>query len=1101
MAESVELATILLTDLVGSTRLATTVGPVRADELREEHFELLRDAIASSGGREVKNTGDGLMAAFASASAAVQCAAAMQQLFERRNRDAEPGLHVRIGLSAGESTIKDGDYFGMPSIEAARLCDQAPSDGILVSGLAKALAGRCEGIEFHSAGELELKGFPDPVEAFELRWQPILTAGIGLQERLRWLPTSGFVGRAAERSRLQELWLDARGGSRRLVLIAGEAGVGKTSLSAQLAQHAHTQGAAVLYGRCDEDLGVPYLPWTQALDHFVSEGPQIVLGRYAKRYGGDLARLIPSLAVRLPALAAPRQSDPETERYALYAAVHGLLKEAAANDPLLLILDDLHWADGPTLSLLRHVARAEPSLAVMVLGTYRDTDIAREHPLTELLADLHQEQGVERLELSGLQPDDVTALMESATGHELDEDGRALALEITRETAGNPFFAGELLRHLNEVGAFAQDEHGHWRLRGEIAELGLPQSVREVIGRRVARLGSDARTVLSAASVIGREFDIDLLLAVLELPEAQLLDLLERAEAASLLKEHPELVGQFAFAHALVEYTLYEDLGATRRARLHRRVAEALEARCGEEPGERLGELAFHWGEAKSGAETEKAIRYSQLAASRALEQLAPGEAVRWYRQALELFEQAPGGERARRCELLIGLGEAQRQAGDPEFRKKLLEGARLAEELGEADWLYQAVLANSRGWSSQVGAVDLDRVRALEAAAEALPSDDARRARVLALLAVELHYAGEPARRHALAREAIEIARSAGDPTALADTLTNAIHAIWVLDTFEERARWTDELMALAGRFDDPSMLFWAAQRHACVGLEAGDRARVQAGLGAMQALAASVPEPLLTWTRLLHETGWALVQGELDAAESLAREALQLGSASGQRDAGSAFAALLFNIRYFQGRLGELAERTVRFANTTPGPTMWHPSAALALIADGQLEEASELALGADPGGIPWDGMWSVVAFTWADAFSRLNLTERAGELYERLLPFSGQFVSAGPTMWGSISWALGTLATTLADYDRAERHFAAAADSEEQFGAPLFLARTHAAWARALLARGQPGDAERARPLLERARAAARSLGAEGIVQEAAQSPRATGSPVDG
>ncbi len=173
MAESVELATILLSDLVGSTRLATSVGPVRADELREEHFGLLRDAIAGCGGREVKNTGDGLMVAFSSASAAVRCAVAMQQLFERRYRRAEQGLHVRIGLGAGESTVKDGDYFGMPSIEAARLCDQAPSDGILISGLAKTLAGRCEGVEFVSAGELELKGFPEPVQAFSVSWAPI----------------------------------------------------------------------------------------------------------------------------------------------------------------------------------------------------------------------------------------------------------------------------------------------------------------------------------------------------------------------------------------------------------------------------------------------------------------------------------------------------------------------------------------------------------------------------------------------------------------------------------------------------------------------------------------------------------------------------------------------------------------------------------------------------------------------------------------------------------------------------------------------------------------------------------------------------------------
>jgi class 3 adenylate cyclase len=173
VSESVELATILLTDLVGSTRLATTVGPVRADQLRDEHFAVLREAIASSGGREVKNTGDGLMVAFGSASAAVRCAVAMQQLFERRYRKAEQQLHIRIGLGAGECTVQDGDYFGMPSIEAARLNDKAPADGILVSPMVKALAGRVDGVAFESVGELELKGFNEPLEAFLVPWAPL----------------------------------------------------------------------------------------------------------------------------------------------------------------------------------------------------------------------------------------------------------------------------------------------------------------------------------------------------------------------------------------------------------------------------------------------------------------------------------------------------------------------------------------------------------------------------------------------------------------------------------------------------------------------------------------------------------------------------------------------------------------------------------------------------------------------------------------------------------------------------------------------------------------------------------------------------------------
>ncbi len=535
---------------------------------------------------------------------------------------------------------------------------------------------------------------------------------------------------------------------------------------------------------------------------------------------------------RLSGLPAPRQSDPETERYLLYAAVVGLLEGASADEPVVLIIDDLHWADAPTLSLLRHVVSAGPAMRALVVGTYRDSDLSREHPLTALLADLHREQGVERMKLTGLDGEDVLALMEAAAGHELDEDGRALAREIARETAGNPFFAGEVLRHLTESGALVQEEGGRWRLTGSLAELGLPQSVREVVGRRVERLGSDARTALSAAAVIGREFDLDLLLAVVEFPEDRLLDLLDEAVAASLLQESSERAGRFAFAHGLVEHTLYEDLGRARRARMHKRVAQALEELCGGEPGERLGELAGHWAAAVVSADTAKAIHYARRAAERALDQLAPDEAERWYRQTLELHDQAPGGDRSERCDLMIGLGEAQRQAGNPEFRQTLLDAAALAQELDDVDRLARAVLANTRGLTSRLGEVDSERVQKQEAAALALPDDDPRRAQVLALLASELHYAGEPSRCRQLAAEAIEIARAAGDEAALAHTLAYVSWAITAPDTLAQRRLLVGELFDLTQHLNDPRLSHFTAAWRFGTGLESGDRSQIESSL-----------------------------------------------------------------------------------------------------------------------------------------------------------------------------------------------------------------------------------------------------------------------------
>lgn len=1081
-----------MTDLVGSTAIADRVGPVSAEALRLEHFSALRAALGRNGGLEIKNLGDGLMVVFSSASHALTCAVEMQQAVEARNRRSTERLEVRIGISFGEATVEHGDYFGAPVVESSRLCAHASGGQVIVNALLRQVAGARATRGLRALGGIQLKGIAKPVEAFELEWAPILAAGIALPQGLSELPASGFVGRRPERARLSELWQEACAGSLRLALIFGEAGVGKTRLSAQLARQAHRMGATVLYGRCREDLGLPYQPWAEALGHFVREAPRLILEGHAERFGGDMARLVPALAERMPDLPAPHQSDPETERYLLYAAAAGLLEGAAEQAPLLLILDDLHWADGPTLSLLRHVVTAGASTEVMVLATYRDSDLTREHPMLALLADLHRAAGVERLKLSGLHSDDVLAMMEASSGHELDGRARALGREITRETAGNPFFAGELLRHLAESGAIVQEEGGRWRFTGEIAQLGLPESVREVIGRRVARLGADARTALSAAAVMGRDFELDLLLAVLGLSEARLLDLLERAVVAALLYEDGERAGRFTFAHALVEHTLYEDLGATRRSRLHRQIAEAIEKQCGDGLDERLDELATHWlawAAATPGADAAKAVHYAQRAARRALEQLAPDEAVRLYRQALELQAQAASCER---CELLIGLGEAQRQVGDAAFRETLLDASALAREQGDGDLLCRAVLANNRGWASTYGEVDSERVQALQDASEALPDDDQRRAQVLALLACELQFAAEPARCQRVARRAIEIARAGGDPMCLAHTIANAGLAVVVPHTLQERQRLLDELEGLERRLDDPRLSSRAAAKRMMAGLEAGDRVQAEAGLATIRAFATAVPEPFVGYLRPLLEFGWALLGGDLEASERWTTQAYEIGTAAGQPDAATFFGAHLFHIRYFQGRTGDLVELVRQLAGEREDPSAWHAGAtALALAQSGRAEQARELALAADFASVAHDEAWSIIMILWGDACSRLGISDRAGELYELLEPFSGQLAVSGAHVYGSIDWALGSLvAASDGGCEEAERHFALAAKIETRLGAPLLLARTRAGWSRALIARGQADDLDRAGRMLEQAEEATHRMSAGGIAKDVAE-----------
>ncbi len=438
----------------------------------------------------------------------------------------------------------------------------------------------------------------------------------------------------------------------------------------------------------------------------------------------------------------------------------------------------------------------------------------------------------------------------------------------------------------------------------------------------------------------------------------------------------------------------------------------------------------------------------------------------------------------------MIGLGEAQRQVGDPAFRRTLLDASTLAQELGDDDRLCRAVLANNRGWASNFGGVDVERVYALESAAEALPDDDPRRGQVLAVLACELGFADEPARCGRVAAEAIEVARAAGDPVALAHTIADAGWAIVEPRTLSERQRMMEELVELAQNLDAPRLSARVAARRMLLGLEVGDRSQAESGLLAIRALAATLPEPWIAYLWLMLEFGWALLQGDLQGSEQWASRAYEVGTAAGQPDAAMFFGAHLFHVRYFQGRAGELVEQVMQLAEGKDTLSGWRASAAaLALIQGGREDEARELALAEDLHGIPRDHGWSLTMLLWADACSRLGVADRADELYELLAPFSGQLAVSGAHVYGSIDWALGALASTTGR-EEAESHFATAAEIETRLGAPLLLARTHARWAGALIAGAQTEDLDRAQRMLEQAEDTAGRLGAEGITKEIAE-----------
>ena len=322
-----ENVTVLFTDMVNSTAIASRLAPDAADELRRAHFSVLRQAVAEAGGTEVKNLGDGLMVVFSSASTALACAVGMQQGVERDNRGRGHAVGLRIGLSGGEVTRDADDYFGDPVIEAARLCAACEGGQILAADVVRLMAGRRSRHESHPVGPMALRGLPDPVDTVEVRWQPLgasATDAVPLPSRLRVRPAAGVVGREAEMGTMSEALRRVAGDEgREVFLISGEAGLGKTTLVAERARAAFDAGACVLFGHCEEDLATPYQLFAEALGHYVTHAAEEQLVTHVEAHGSELVRLVPALSSRLPGLGPSKATDADTERYLLFAAVVG----------------------------------------------------------------------------------------------------------------------------------------------------------------------------------------------------------------------------------------------------------------------------------------------------------------------------------------------------------------------------------------------------------------------------------------------------------------------------------------------------------------------------------------------------------------------------------------------------------------------------------------------------------------------------------------------------------------------------------------------------------------------------------------------------------
>ncbi|HST43225.1 MAG TPA: AAA family ATPase [Conexibacter sp.] len=900
-----------------------------------------------------------------------------------------------------------------------------------------------------------------------------------LPDPLRLASTFPFVGRAAELELLRALMPTAAGEQRRVALLSGEPGCGKSRLVRELAGELAGQGTLVLYGACDAVVPTPYGPFGQAFEPLVQSAacapgdPVAALGAGA----GELTRLLPDLAARLPGLAAPAVADPDTERHRLHTAVTALLADAGRRQPLLLVLEDCHWADAGTLLLLRHLARTSWGGRVLLLSTFRDTEVDAPRELSETLADLRRSDDVVRMRLDALSATEIADFVERAGGCEPDATVAELAVAIHGLTEGNAFLVCELWRALVETGTAVVGE-GRLALVRPLHELATPTSVREVVSQRLARLQPGTRDLLELAATIGPEFELEVIRRAAGLGERELLAALEETVASGMVEELPGPRLACRFTHELVRRAVVDRLSHARRAELHLRVGEALAAAA---PERSLADLAHHFSAAAPLGGSARAIDYNVRAARAASAALAFEEAAARLRTAIELGVEDP----RERAETLIELGTAGNRAGNvTDAFEAFAAAAAIARELGSGELLARAAVGyEEAGW--RPGIVSREASELLEEAIPALGSDDSPqlRVRLLAGLARTLDRQGDRSRGAIVRGNAIELARSLDDRAGLAKVLARSYWARG-MSPLEEILAMLSEAKELAAALEDAEIRAEATAWRVPTFVSLCDLDAARSEQAALLQMAERTAQPFMHHVAEHYGSAIALCDGRLAAAEAMAERSHEWSRLLTRRDASGTYGIQMFSIRREQGRLAELAPAVRILAGQSEREGLWRPGLVAVLAALGMEREARrELArITGDGIGRFRASLWTATLVYLADAASMLGDAEAAALVYPELEPLAGANVMIGHLVscYGAADRYLGMLAATLGETERAAAHFERALALNRRMGMATWIAHTAYEYARLLQRRGRGDDRARAQALAAEAAALAQRIG---------------------
>jgi DNA-binding SARP family transcriptional activator/tetratricopeptide (TPR) repeat protein len=890
--------------------------------------------------------------------------------------------------------------------------------------------------------------------------------------------TEDFVGRTAELEDLEIALEGAVMGRGSVCLIRGEPGIGKSRLADELAERARQVDAQVLWGRCWEAGGAPaYWPWVHSLrEHVRGVAPDALRDQLASG-GGEVAHLIPELRDRLPDLPVLESPDSEGARFRLFDATTAFLKRAAAERPVLLVLEDLHAADTPSLLLLQFLAGEIADSRMLVVGTYRDIELAPSNPAAGALVAVERQQSARTLVLRGFAEADVCRLIEVIGGV---APSPKVSAAIHSATGGNPLFVGELVRLLLAEGRLEQP------VDDVDVRMAIPRGVRDVIARRLAQVSEPAREILEVASVLGREFELDTLASVTGRSVDDLLELLDEAIGEGVIAESPGGAYRMRFSHVLIRDAIYDELGAGRRRQLHRRTGEALEELHEHDPDPNLAEIAHHFFEAGPSGDPQGAYEYARAAGDRAARLLAYEEAVRLYGLAIRVIDAAAGMEDPERGATLLALGNAQLRAGDEAAAKEtFLAAAALARQLRQPQALAHAALGYGGRYVWMAARGDPHVIPLLEEALSALSTgDSALRAMLMARLSSAIRDQPFRERRLPLSEEAVEMARRASDNTALAYALDARCIAVIGPETREQFGETAAEVMRLGEVAGDRDRVLQGHLYRVFHALQLGDLPAARRDLETVTRLAEESREPGFRFYAADVNAALALFEGRFEQAPGLIRHGYEIGRRAASFTASASYLLQMLVLHREQGAPPYEDSKLREFADRQPTYTILRCALAALLVGDGRTAEATRLfedLVADDFSRIYIDEEWLASVTFLTEVCWSLGDVERARFLYQQLLPFRNLNAVGYPeTVLGSVERPLGILAGMIGRSEDSEDHFRCALDSNTRMGARPCVAHTQHDHARMLIRRGSPEERHRGLHLLAATREAYRDLG---------------------